>query len=90
MKIKSGFELRSICGENIIVAFGTENIDFSKVIALNESAACIWNALVGRDSFTTDDMVQALTAEYEVSEDVARHDCEKTVKEWSEAGLVEL
>ena len=39
MKTKKGFNLRTICGENIIVAEGVENIDFSRIISMNESAA---------------------------------------------------
>lgn len=39
MKKKSGFVLRQVCGENIIVAEGKENIDFSSIIAMNESSA---------------------------------------------------
>ena len=35
MKIKKGFVLRDICGENIIVAEGKENIDFTKIISMN-------------------------------------------------------
>ena len=31
MKIKEGFELREMCGENIIVAKGVQNIDFNKI-----------------------------------------------------------
>ena len=46
MKIKPGFELRMMCGENVIIAYGEENINFSKIIALNESATVIWNVTV--------------------------------------------
>ena len=35
MKIKNGFELRNVCGENVIIAHGVENIDFTKVITTN-------------------------------------------------------
>ena len=42
MKAKTGFHLRNICGENVIVAEGIENIDFSKIISMNESAAYLW------------------------------------------------
>ena len=42
MRIKKGFELRDVCGEHIIVAYGIENIDFNKVISLNESATYLW------------------------------------------------
>lgn len=37
MKAKNGFNLRTVCGENILVAEGEENIDFSNIISMNES-----------------------------------------------------
>ena len=39
MRIKDGFELREICGEHVILSHGMDNIDFSKIISLNETAA---------------------------------------------------
>lgn len=89
MKIKEGFELRSICGENIIIASGKENINFTKVISLNESAADVWNKIAGTD-FTIDDMVKVLCDEYEVSEEQARKDCEALVEQWKELGFLIL
>lgn len=87
MKIKEGFELRSVCGENVIVATGLKNIDFSKLISLNESAAFLWNGLLERD-FTIDDMVKLLTDEYEVDAETARQDAEAIAKQWQEIGLI--
>lgn len=88
MKIKSGFELREVCGENVIIASGKENIDFSKIISLNETAAYLWKAIQGKD-FSAVDLANALTAEYEVSEEVALADSEQIMKQWQEAGLIE-
>ena len=88
MRIKNGFELRKICGENIIVAHGLDNIDFTKVISMNESAADIWNSVVDRD-FTVEDMVKALLHNYQVDEKQAVEDSEALLKQWIEAGLVE-
>ncbi len=88
MKIKSGFELRTVCKENIIVAFGEENIDFSKVISLNESAALMWRAVLGKD-FTADDMAEALMQEYEVDRETAQKDAEAMLQQWIEVGLIE-
>ena len=34
MKINEGFEVRSVCGEHMMVAMGEKNIDFSHVIAV--------------------------------------------------------
>ena len=42
MKAKPGFNIRKVCGENIIVAEGKENIDFSNIISMNESSAYLW------------------------------------------------
>ena len=88
MKIKSGFELRTICGENIIIAHGVNNIDFTKIISLNESAADIWKAVADRD-FTIDDMVNILLDLYEVDEDTAREDSKNLLSQWQEVGFIE-
>lgn len=87
MKIKEGFELRTICGENIIIAHGLDNINFSQVITLNESAADVWKAVVEKD-FEIEDMVKVLTDEYEVDEATARKDAEALIEEWKKIGLV--
>ena len=36
MKLKKGFEIQNVCGEHIIVPTGVENVDYSKIISLNE------------------------------------------------------
>lgn len=88
MEIKKGFEVRNICGENIIIAHGKENINFTKVITLNESALDIWNAMSGK-TFTLDDAVKVLTDNYEVDEATARQDAESLLKEWINVGICE-
>ena len=57
--------MRTICGENIVIAHGIENIDFSRIITLNASAADVWNAVVGKD-FEIADIVSMLLEEYDV------------------------
>lgn len=88
MKIKDGFEMQSVCGEYIIVPAGADNVDYSKIISLNETAAYLWENVVTKDSFTIDDMTALLLAEYEVEENVAREDCEMIVECWKEMELV--
>lgn len=88
MKTKKGFNLRQVCGEQIIVAEGKENIDFSKIISMNESSAYLWNAVAGKD-FTAEDLTRLLTEEYEVDETTARKDAGAVVRQWIEAGIVE-
>ena len=88
MRTKKDFSLRTVCGENIIVAEGIDNIDFSRIISLNESAAYLWKNLQDRE-FTIDDMVELLTTEYDVKADVARLDAKMLAKKWIEAGIAE-
>lgn len=88
MKIKDGFELKDICGENIIIANGKENIDFTRIITLNDSAALIWSNVKGKE-FSIDDMVHLIIKEYEIDESTARKDCEIIAKEWEKAGFIE-
>ena len=89
MKIKKGLEIQNVCGEHIIVATGIENVDFSQIISLNETAADLWKGVAGMDSFGIDDMVKILLDEYDVEEEVAREDCVIIAERWREMGLLE-
>ena len=71
------------------IAMGEKNIDFSHVIAFNETSVFIWNQmLAGKD--TIDDVAKAVTEEYEVDFKTARKDVETLVKQLAEYGVVEL
>jgi hypothetical protein len=87
MKINEGFALRKVCDENVIVAFGRKNIDFSKVISLNESAAYLWNAVVGRE-FTSQEMADLLCKEYDVDAETALNDVTEMLESWKSVGLI--
>ena len=88
MKAKTGFNLRNVCGEQVIVAEGRENIDFSNIISMNETSAYLWNAIQGKD-FTVDDLVELLTQDYDVDEQTARKDAQALATQWLEAGICE-
>ncbi len=88
MKAKTGFKLRQICGENIIVAEGRENIDFTYIISMNDTSAYLWNAIEGKD-FNNKDLAQLLTDEYDVDYDTALTDADALMRQWEKAGIVE-
>lgn len=88
MKTKKGFALRNICGENIIVAEGKENIDFTKIISMNESSAYLWKKVEGK-VFTVETLRDLLTAEYDVDADVAELDAKAIAYKWIESGIAE-
>lgn len=88
MKTKKGFVLRNVCGEIIIVAEGKENIDFTKIISMNETAAYLWKNVEGKD-FDPNTLKNLLMKEYEVEETTADADAKTIAKQWIEAGIAE-
>ena len=89
MKIKPGFVLRTICGQNVISGEGSANVNFSKLVSLNETASFLFREVVDKESFTAEDMADALTREYEVEYDIALADSRKLCEQWLEIGIVE-
>ena len=86
MKVKNGFNLREVCGENIIVAEGDENIDFSNIISMNESSAYLWQEVQKLNNFTIDTLTQLLCEQYEIDEATAKND---VTTQWAAAGIIE-
>ncbi len=89
MKVKNGFNLREVCGENIIVAEGDENIDFSNIISMNESSAYLWQEVQKLDNFTIDTLTQLLCEQYEINEETAKKDVTTLATQWAAAGIIE-
>lgn len=88
MKIKDGFVLREMCGENIVAAEGIENINFNKLISLNESAAYLWRELIGKE-FTTEEMAELLIVRYGIDKELAMTDSANLCEAWINAGIAE-
>jgi hypothetical protein len=89
MKLKKGFVLREVCGENVIMGEGLGAINFGKLIALNETAAWLWNQAQAMDDFTIEALAEKLCEEYEVTPDEARQDVADIIAEWREVNVVE-
>lgn len=88
MKIKEGFILRKICGQSVVSAEGSANVNFSKLVSLNETAAYLFENLLGKE-FDASAMADLLIESYEVDRETALADSEKLMQQWQEAGIVE-
>jgi hypothetical protein len=93
MKAKKGFRLRTVCGEKMIVAEGIENIDFSNIIYMNDTAAFLWENIQPMEAFTADTLAQLILDEYgdqeHVTREVAQNDAKQVLEQWIDAGIVE-
>ena len=88
MTIKEGFVLRTICGQNVVSGEGTSQVNFSKLVSLNETAAYLFKAVQGRE-FTAETLANLLLDEYEVDRETALKDAESLCAQWKEIGIVE-
>ncbi len=88
MKISKQFLLRNVAGRNVIVPVGSAVLDFNAMITVNETGAFLFSLLQEND-MTEEQLVDAITAEYDVSKEKAADDikafCEKIVA----AGITE-
>ena len=93
MNTISGFKLRKLGNEYILVGESMELINFNKMITLNETAAFLWEKAAeltaDRGSFDVNSLCKALCAEYEVAPEQAMTDVIATMQSWLEAGVVE-
>ena len=89
MKIKNGFVLRDVCGEQVIMGEGIGALDFGRMLCLNETAAFLWKQAEALGEWTVDSLAEVLLNEYEVSPEQAKADVATIVGEWQKVNVVE-
>lgn len=77
LKLKEGILIQEVAGEKILMASGMEEVDYSRMIVLNPSAALLAEALIER-SCTLQQLVEILTDVYDTDEASVAKD----VEEW--------
>jgi len=81
--------LRQVCGENAVMGEGLDAVNFGRLLALNETAAWLWQQAAAMGDFNVDSLTVKLCEEYEVAEDVARKDVSNIIQQWQEVGVLE-
>ncbi len=89
MKIKKGFVLREVCSERVIMGEGLGAINFGKLLALNETAAWLWQQAQAMGDFTVETLAEKLCEEYDVTADEAKADVAEIIAEWQNVCVVE-
>lgn len=88
MKTKTGFTLRPLGKDYILIADSIEQVDFNKMITMNQTAAFLWNKALLQE-FDATIMARWLQEEYDVSETQALADAQTTLESWRKAGIIE-
>lgn len=87
MKLKSGFVLKSVGENHIVVPVGAQTVDFRCMITLNETGAFLWKLLETEQTDKT--LVAALLAEYDVTEERAVADVDAFLGHLRDSALLE-
>ena len=87
MKIKKGFVIRVVGGENVVVPVGEMSKNFHGMINLNETGAFLWRFF--SEEHTLEEGVDALCGEYEVERERAAADVDRFAEILTRNGFVE-
>ncbi|RHR71953.1 PqqD family protein [Eubacterium sp. AF15-50] len=87
MKIREGFLLRNVAGNNVVVPIGQATLDFNGMMSLNETGAFIFSKML--DGTTKEQLIEDLISEYEVEWEIAQKDVDDFIKKVEGEGLLE-
>lgn len=86
MKLKDGFILRQLAGQNVVIPSG-EGMDLNLMISLNETGRFLWEIL--EKGAEEKDLVAALLKEYNVDEETAAKHVAMFVQKMRENGFLD-
>ena len=86
MKICEGYILRKVAGKNLVVSVG-DKTSFSGMLTLNDTGVFFWE-LLQKDT-TKEEMISAVTAEYDVDEKTVAEDIDEFLAKLAEKGILE-
>ena len=89
MRLKKGFVLRKVCGENVIVGEGLGAIDFGKLLCLNETATWLWEQANEMNEFEVESLSNQLCENYDVTPEEAKRDVIEILNDWRKVGVIE-
>lgn len=89
MRIIEGFVLRNIMGQDALVGEGINQVNFNKLITMNESAAYLWQN-IGEKNFEISDLVDLLVEKYGIDLERAEMDAEKIAAQWLDVGIMKV
>lgn len=88
MRLVEGFRLRDVMGQATVIGEGVGQVNFNKLITLNESAAYLWKSIEGKE-FDAQTLAGLLVDEYGIDTELAGKDAEAILGQWTEIGLAE-
>lgn len=86
MRIKKGFVLREVAGQNMVVATGEASRDFHGMIKLNNTGKDIWIGM--QEGLSEMEIAKGLQEKYDIEENKALQDTKEFIGKMLEMGFV--
>ena len=87
MKAKSGFVLRNVVDEQILMPVGDNIMKFNGTVLMNDVSAFIWEKLQAPAS--KEELLQAVVNEFEIDEETASRDLDELLEKLAGLGIIE-
>ena len=79
IKIKSGFMLREVAGQWVVVPLGEKVVEFNGIMTLTESGAMLWKVM--EQGTNINSLIEILLQEYDIDSVTAAEDVNEFIKE---------
>lgn len=86
MRIKKGFVLREVAGQNMVIATGEASKDFHGMIKLNNTGKEIWQGL--QEGMSEAEIAKGLQEKYQIEAEKAEQDTREFISKMLEMGFV--
>lgn len=88
MRLKGEFIVREVAGETIVIPVGKTAANFNGMICLNATGKLVWKGL--QDGKSSDDIVETIVSEFEVSREEAAEDLASFLQQLQDNDLLEI
>jgi len=88
MKLNSNYVIKNLADETILVYQDEQNVDFTKIINLNEVAVVIINKI--EEGLNVEQIGEFIASEYDVDAETATNDAKAFINQLVDSGIVEL
>lgn len=87
MKVKDGYILKKVAGENIVIATGEARLSFNGIITFNEVGSEVFTRLDGTK--TVSQIVDEIASLYNAPKDIIENDINNLIEKMRNHGLIE-
>jgi len=88
MKLNNEYRLHAIAGERVALRQGRSGADLTRIVSMNGTSVALYEAFCGRDSFSEEEVRDALVSSFGISEERAAEDARKWIESLKACNMI--